>query len=238
MIRDQIKWWLFPGTNMNARLRYRLLPTYFIDSKTPKEVLDAGCGNGALAYQSYRQGNRVLGVSIKDEVVRNQRLFQQVLGVPEERLRFEELNLYQVDRLGEKRFDEIICTEVMEHIRGDRDVCTRLFHTLKPGGTLHICCPNADHPYHRVYPLDPDEKGGHVRPGYTIQSYRALLEPIGFHVSEPVGIGGPWRHRTNEWVRNVEKVFGVGGGVIAFFALLPFHCFLTRRILESPLACM
>lgn len=221
MLRDHIKWWLFPGTNMNARLRYRLLPKHYTPSTQPKMVLDAGCGNGALAYQSYRQNNQVLGVTIKDEVVRNQRLFNQMLGISEERLRFQDLNLYQVASLGENRFDEVICTEVMEHIRGDTEVSRGLFQVLKPGGTLHICCPNSDHPYHQAYPLDPHETGGHVRTGYNLESYRKLLEPIGFELSDPIGVGGPWRHRTNEWVRNVEKIAGVGGGIIAFFFLLP-----------------
>ncbi len=222
-MKTQIKWLLFPGLNLHARLRSKVLPTYFGRPTNGHErlVLDAGCGNGSLAYQSYKLGNRVVGVSIKDEVQRNRQLFNEHLGIPEERLSFRDVNLYQVDSLTE-RFDEIICTEVMEHIKGDREVCGKLFQILKPGGVLHLCCPNAEHPDHVNYPLDPDEQGGHVRPGYTYQMYKDLLEPIGFEVSEPVGIGGDIRQFCNRPITRAQELLGLPAGLAAFAILGPW----------------
>ena len=96
-----IKWILFPGINLNLRLRYRLIPRYFgTASNREREVLEAGCGNGALAYQCYLRGNRVLAVSIKDEIKRNRQLFNVEKGIPSEHLCFEQLNLYECGRLG------------------------------------------------------------------------------------------------------------------------------------------
>lgn len=220
--RDSIKWLLFPGLNLHARLRHRRLPRYFGRPANGEDrlVLDAGCGNGMLAYQSYRLGNRVLGVSIKDEVQRNQRLFHDHLGIPRERLDFRDVNLYDIESLNQQ-FDEIICTEVLEHIRGDRQVCTSFFRILKPGGVLHLCCPNADHPYHRAYPLDPEERGGHVRSGYTYQSYRELLEPIGFELSPPIGLGGPLRQTCNVPITRSQELGGLWLGVPVFTLLAP-----------------
>lgn len=235
MLRDRIKWLLFPGTNLNARLRYRLIPKHLQPTRGNSQwtILDAGCGNGAIAYQCYRRGYRVLGVSIKDEVVRNQRLFNEMLGIPKEALCFKELNLYEVEQLGENQFDEIICTEVLEHIRGDHQVVAGYYRVLKPGGVLHVCCPNADHPYHRRYPLDPNESGGHVRSGYTEATYRELLEPVGFEVSRPVGVGGYWRHQGNEWIRAIERIGGVQAGVMAFLFVAPLPI-LDRVIPSTP----
>ena len=115
MIRDQIKWWLFPGLNLHARLRYRRLPRFFGRSSNGQDctVLDAGCGNGMLAYQSYLCGNRVVAISIKEgEVERNRRLFNGRLGIPEDRLSFSLHNAYDLGSLG-MEFDEIICSEVL-----------------------------------------------------------------------------------------------------------------------------
>jgi len=220
--REQIKWWLFPGLNLHARLRHHVLPQYFgrPSNGEDRRVLDAGCGNGMLAYQSYKLGNRVLGVSIKDEVQRNQRLFNEYLGISSDRLEFRDTNLYDIDTLGEQ-FDEIICTEVMEHIRGDRQVCTSFYRILKPGGVLHLCCPNADHPYHQAYPLDLDERGGHVRPGYTYETYRALLEPIGFVLSEPIGLGGPLRQACNVPITRSQELAGLWLGLPTFMLVSP-----------------
>jgi SAM-dependent methyltransferase len=221
-LANRVKWFLFPGLNLHARLRNRQMPRYFGRPVNGEErlVLDAGCGNGMLSYQSYRLGNRVVGVSIKSEVQRNRQLFNQLHGIPEDRLRFLEHNLYDIESLG-REFDEIICCEVMEHIKGDERVCRSFYNILKPGGVLHLCCPNAEHPFHAEYPLDADERGGHVRPGYTWESYRDLLEPIGFEVSAPIGLGGPIRHRCNEPITRVQKIGGYPAGLAAFALLSP-----------------
>lgn len=221
-MRQWLKWMLFPGLNLHSRLRTRLLPRYVgrPQGNQDRVVLDAGCGNGSLAWQAYKLGNRVIGVSIKDEVARNRRLFNEFHGIREGRLSFRDLNLYDIESLGEP-VDEIICTEVMEHIRGDEQVCRSFFKILKPGGTLHICCPNAEHPYHRAYPLDHDETGGHVRPGYTYDTYRKLLEPIGFELSQPIGVGGPIRQTCNVAITRAQEVAGLPAGLVAFALLQP-----------------
>lgn len=230
MVRDRLKWLLFPGLNLHARLRNREMPKYFgrPTSGEPRLVLDAGCGNGMLSYQAYLMGNRVHGVSIKSEVVRNQRLFNSYLGIPEDRLSFHDHNLYDIESFG-KTFDEIICCEVMEHIKGDEQVCRSFFNILKPGGVLHLCCPNAEHPHHAAYPLDPDETGGHVRPGYTYESYRALLEPIGFELSDPIGLGGPIRQACNKPITSIQEKCGKYFGLPAFFLLAPWTLFDTSH---------
>ena len=51
----------FPGLDLHTRCCYRFLPTLFRSGRM--EVLDAGCGNGALSYAAYRRGGRVLRVS-------------------------------------------------------------------------------------------------------------------------------------------------------------------------------
>lgn len=231
MFRERLKWQLFPGLNMHARLRYRRLPEYFRGplNGEARLVLDAGCGNGMLSYQSYLKGNRVIGVSIKEgEIIRNQKLFNDYLDISEERLQFRIHNLYQVHALG-REFDEIVCTEVLEHIERDAEVCDSFFNILKPGGVLHLCCPNADHPDHRAHHLDERESGGHVRAGYTEQTYRALLEPIGFEVSKPLGLGGAVRQACNKRVTQAQYVGRLPLGLLAFAALAPFAAFDTSH---------
>lgn len=225
--RDRIKWLLFPGINLHARLRYRLLPKFIPvpDRDVEAVLLDAGCGNGMLTYQAYRRGYRALGVSIKSgEVERNQRLFNQYLGIPEERLKFRLHNLYELPGL-KIQFDQIICSEVLEHIKRDREMCQIFWDVLKPGGTLHLCCPNADHPDNQKAPLDLEEKGGHVRPGYTAETYRTLLEPIGFELSEVIGLGGPVRQTLNKMLMAMENIVGLPAAVAFFLMTSPLLVF-------------
>ena len=230
---DWLYWQLYPGMNLHARLRYRVLPRFLDDGKAEPLVLDAGCGNGMLSYQSYLRGGHVLGVSIKEsEVHKARRLFNRDRAVREECLRFETGNLYDLS-FPENHFDAIICAEVLEHLRGDQDVCAKFYQILKPGGVAHICAPNSEHPYNRTFPLDLEEKGGHVRPGYTEQSYRALLEPLGFRIEQVVGLGGPIRQAFNHRIKELQSRLGDVAGVPLFMlaiAVLPFE----RHDLDSP----
>lgn len=216
-LRQRLRWWLFPGINLHARRRLRILPSYFGRAgQQPLDVLDAGCGNGMLSHQAHLLGNRVLGVSIKkDEVFNCRRLFNDYLGIPTDQLQFEIINLYELDRL-QRSFDEIICSEVLEHLVRDEAIIRSFFQLLRPGGVLHLCAPNADHPDNAASPLDPSETGGHVRPGYTLESYRRILEPAGFVIVNTRGIGGPVREFFNRRIIATERALGFWAGFILF----------------------
>jgi SAM-dependent methyltransferase len=223
-LRERVKWWLFPGFNLHARLRWRVLPRFFGTASpgVERHVLDAGCGNGMLSYRSCLRGNRVVGISIKEgEVGRCRKLFNEFLGIGEDRLSFRVHNIYDVAGLGQS-FDEIICTEVLEHLARDEEVCRSFWKVLKPGGVLHLCSPNAEHPDNAAHECDHDEAGGHVRSGYTLESFRALLEPIGFTVEETIGLGGPVRQAFNRRIILVQASLGPLAGTPLFLAALPF----------------
>jgi SAM-dependent methyltransferase len=228
--RTHLKWRLFPGVNLHARHRYRLLPAHFGAPPAGKTrwVLDAGCGNGMLAFKSHLLGNRVIGITFKEnEVAGCRRLFNEHLAIPEGLLTFRLGNLYELD-FPDESFDEIICSEVLEHLRGDDAVCRRFSRLLKPGGCLHVCAPNAEHPYNAAFPLDPDESGGHVRPGYSLALYRLLLEPIGFEIDRVQGLGGPVRQAFNRRIKELQARFGAAAGVPLFLLSLPCLPFENR----------
>lgn len=227
-----LKWWLYPGLNLHSRLRYRRIPRHFGRASNAGEraVLDAGSGNGMLSYKCWEKNNQVLGVSFKEsEVEKCRELFNHYLRIPEEELSFRVGNLYSLDVANES-FDEIICSETLEHLKRDEDVCRTFWKLLKPGGVLHLCAPNAGHPYNMTFPLDSKERGGHVRPGYTIESYKTLLEPIGFQVVTTEGLGGPIRQWFNARIKNVQENLGAVAGVPLFLFALPVLCLKNHDV--------
>jgi SAM-dependent methyltransferase len=175
-----------------------------------------------LAYRAWQRGATVLGISIKQGEVEGCRtMFNHAKGISDTTLQFENLNLYTLSG-SPSQFDAIICTEVLEHIRDDRGVCAMFAELLKPGGCLHVTSPNAEHPYNRDFPLDCEERGGHVRPGYTRDRYYALFEPLGFRIEEVSGLGGPVRQAFNRRIKATQERWGAAAGLPLFFVALPF----------------
>jgi len=175
-----------PGLDLFTRRRVRLC-RYWLSGK--RKFLDAGFGNGWFSYLAYRSGAEVTAVDMDCEYVQKAKdLYNVWLKAPADKLNFRRLGLYDLDSI-EPGFDEIICYETLEHIKDDTRVCKSFWNLLKPGGFLHICCPYAEHPRWMSEILN-SEHGSHVRAGYTLDSYRALLEPIGFRIVVNEGMGG------------------------------------------------
>lgn len=171
-------------------------------------MLDAGSGNGYFSWLAYQTGARVVAVNFDPSQVDKARDF--LIGyrrADPRRLRFECRNLYELPS-EDRTFDEIICFEVLEHIRGDREIVAQFFRVLRPGGILHLCCPYRLHPYYRAGGLDTEESGGHVRAGYTQDEYRALLEPAGFRIETMVGIGNRSVYELDRIARAIRNRFG------------------------------
>jgi SAM-dependent methyltransferase len=209
-----------PGSDIFTRRRV-LLEKHWRPGA--RDVLDAGFGNGWFAYRAYRSGANVTGLAIQEALIPKARgLYNDLLGIPEERLRFLRMNLYDLPALG-RRFDEIICYETLEHIKDDERICRNFFETLRPGGVLHLCCPNAEHPRWREEDLDLEERGGHVRYGYTEADYRRLLEPLGFKLDVVEGVGGSVLVALQEqWQTAARKLLGEVGALAVSLIAVPF----------------
>lgn len=236
-LMDSLKWLIFPGINLHARERFKLVPTRFTANRQQQSLmLDAGFGNGMLAWQAWRRGYRVVGVSLKDvEVSGARRQFNERQKIPATELCFLNHNLY--DTVGLKKrfgeFDEIVCADVIEHIVDDKRICAAFFELLRGGGKLHLTTPNADHPYNANFPLDREEKGGHVRPGYNLATFRQLLEPLGFVVEEFFGFGGDIRQWFNRQTKEVQEKYGPWAGVPLFLCAQPFLPFDKKPPIPS-----
>jgi SAM-dependent methyltransferase len=210
---------VFPGVDLHTRNRASLSRFW---RSGPREVLDAGCGNGYFAWLAYRSGASVLGITHDArQVAKARALLLEHRGADPARLRFEQRNLYDLGGLATAAFDEIICYEVLEHLRDDVSVVCEFYRVLRPGGVLHVCCPNKDHPRHRDEVLDTSESGGHVRRGYDADSYRALLEPAGFLIERMVGVGPRSLYLADRALGWLEQKLGFAGAALFLPLALP-----------------
>lgn len=204
-LKNLIRNLIYPGLDLHTRNRASLQRFW---KKGPRDVLDAGSGNGYFSWLAYQSGARVVAMNFEQGQVDKARDY--LVGyrhADPSRLQFERANLYDLSK-ETRRFDEIICYEVLEHLKRDEMVVREFHRILKPGGVLHVCCPNRLHPRHQAEVLDVNETGGHVRPGYTEEDYRNLLEPVGFDIELVVGIGSPGVYHADRILRAIRNRVG------------------------------
>jgi len=215
------KLFIYPGIDLHTRSRYRYLSRFI--SSGPIDTLDAGFGNGALSYAAYRKGNRVLAISNDVPEVEKAGKFYSWLRTDPERLKFLLYNLYDLPALN-LTFDQIICSETLEHIRQDQKIIRFFYQTLRPGGVLHLCCPNSLHPLHGFVPPDKSEDdGAHVRSGYTIEGLRKMLREAGFTPTLSAGLGIPAITRLDQILRKINNKIGNGAVLPLFLLTLPLQ---------------
>jgi len=204
-IRNWFRNLIYPGLDLHTRNRAALRRFWKAGAR---DVLDAGSGNGYFSWLAYKSGARVVAMNLENAQVEKARAFLlDYKNADSSRLTFEEYNLYDLST-EIRTFDEIICFEVLEHLRRDADVVKEFYRILRPGGVLHACCPYRLHPRHQVEVLDLNETGGHVRQGYVEEDYRALLEPVGFQIQEVVGIGTPGVYHADLILRMIRNRVG------------------------------
>jgi len=130
------------------------------------------------------------------------------------------MNIYELRSLGQK-FDQIICSETLEHIKRDKEVVQMFADILNPGGRLILCCPHALHPEHNLGRTDEPETGYHVRDGYTLESYEALLGPAGLRITRRMGLGSPLLVWLDNQLRRARLRVGDFWAFPIFLLMLP-----------------
>src|SRR5438094_461639 len=117
---------IYPGLDLHTRNRARLCRFW---KSGPRDVLDAGSGNGYFSWLAYQSGARVVAMNFESPQVEKARDF--LIGYRKAdpaRLQFERFNLYDLAK-ETRTFDEIICYEVLEHIERD-DQVVQQFHRI------------------------------------------------------------------------------------------------------------
>ncbi|HVA61399.1 MAG TPA: class I SAM-dependent methyltransferase [Mycobacteriales bacterium] len=155
-------------------------------------VLDVGCASGFLARELVRRGCQVVGIEYDPELAALAREHcEEVIEADLETIDLKE-------RLGDRRFDVVVCGDILEHLRAPEQLLDALRHALNPGGHLVVSVPNIAHGSVRLALLtgkfDYTDTGlldrTHVR-FYTRETLLEMLAAGGFttvHV-EPVLLG-------------------------------------------------
>ena len=147
-------------------------------------TFDAGCGNGCFSFAAAARGNQVVAGSFDAGPIAKAAERARLFGL--DNIEFIAIDLRELDlRTGELGlFDQIICTECIEHIQDDEKLVRDLAGCLKPGGRLLLTTPEASHRPLCHEKLSEREDGGHVRWGYTAERLREIFAGAGLQVEE------------------------------------------------------
>ena len=170
----QLYFKLFGYPDVASHVKYRFV-TRMLKLKQKDKLLDAGCGIGIYIHDySVKYGLNGCGVDIDRSRIAIAKKVNQFL---------KQNNLFKVSRLeklnlGRKKFDKIICVDVLEHIKDDALAIKNVGQYLKPGGMMLVTVPIS--PLKINYSQKPKEKYGHVRKGYSYNELTAIAKSAGF----------------------------------------------------------
>lgn len=110
-----------------------------LDAHPGELILDIGCGNARDILQILSTGAKVVGVDISEGMVSSAKNALAACGIYQVMLQVgDATTLPFLDR----KFDKILCSEVIEHIPDAQKALTEMWRVLKPGGSVVLSTPN------------------------------------------------------------------------------------------------
>jgi ubiquinone/menaquinone biosynthesis C-methylase UbiE len=153
----------------------------------PEVLIDAGCAGATISADLNAQMKIAMDLSFNP----NPRIRRRVQGI------ICDLNHIP---LRNNSVDCVLCLDVIEHIENDAELLKQFRRILKDKGTLIISTPTPNEEYmpsrllRRLLKLERgalDKEYGHVRPGYTFNEIKRLLENHNFKIICYFTFGGP-----------------------------------------------
>jgi ubiquinone/menaquinone biosynthesis C-methylase UbiE len=171
-------------------------------------VLDAGCGNGALAALIAPHCREVYGIDIAGNA-----LSPQNAGLPN--LKFQQMNVEQLE-FRDAIFDKVVCVETLEHVLNPIQALKEIARVLKPNGRFVLSYPTINETTMKHWHLSRRIPISEHLNEWSLQELRANLE----------------RDRLFTVIRTEGICFDLG----PLAALKLFHRFFAEKITDLALA--
>lgn len=190
------------------------------DKKGEWSLLDAGSGFGQ--YDRYILSSfknvTIDAIDVKEDYLEDCRAyFKKEIG--EGRISFYSADLLEFNP--DKKFDMIICIDVLEHIEEDVKVMNNLSSALKPGGCLIVHSPS--HYSEEDGGEEDTFVGEHARPGYSKEELSSKLSSVDLKIDKIHYTYGFFGHKA--WVLSVKwpMLWFNKMGLLAAFPLMLYY---------------
>lgn len=139
----------------------------YIGNEIRGDILEIGAGIGNFTTLLSKRGN----VTVIDYDKEYINLLNRFKGI---KAGFGDIEKGKVFFNKKRKFDTIVCFNVLEHIKDERSATKNMLKLLKPGGCLIIIVPA-----HMLLYSEFDKAIGHYR-RYTVKNVKYILQKVGF----------------------------------------------------------
>ena len=131
------QWWNIKGNykilhKINP-LRLEFILNNFDKSIRKKDVLDIGCGGGLISELLAKKNANVTGI---DENIYNIKQAKEHAKMSSIKIDYKNQSLDTFYKKNKKKYDLILCLEVLEHVNDVKKTLDKISELMKPGGTL------------------------------------------------------------------------------------------------------
>ena len=168
-------------------------------------VLDIGCGTGTISLYLAKKRNSVTGIDISKKAVK-------IAKENAKRLQLEKKVIFLNEDIQSfnfnQKFDLVICSEVLEHLKDDIKVLKKIRMFMKKDGYLLISVPSTNAPLYRWgFAKTFDRKVGHIR-RYNLDGLMKILNKLDFKIIKT--------EKSEGLLRNSLFIFDFLGKIIRF----------------------
>jgi 2-polyprenyl-3-methyl-5-hydroxy-6-metoxy-1,4-benzoquinol methylase len=173
-----------------------------------KKVLDIGCGSGTLCYYFANKGNKTLGIDTSENAIKVCKESTRKLGLTK---RCDFVVMKFPNQIPEGKFDFVIFTEVIEHLKDDDKALAVINGSLNTDGLMLLSTPSSNAPLHRLgLTKHFDKRVGHLR-RYKLEELEALCLKNGFKIV--------YRKKVEGILRNFLFIDSKAGKLVRFVKL-------------------
>ncbi len=177
----------------------------FINKINHKRILDVGSGAGTLSLLLASEGYKVVGIDISADAIEKSRQSAEHLNL-QSKVNFLNYDLF--DFSPNKKFDLILCLEVIEHVFDEARFLKKIKKLLIHNGLVIISTPLDSAPLTKLgLTKSFDSKVGHLR-RYSKTRFIALLNTNNFSVEKFI--------ETEGIIRNILFVFPILSFIVKF----------------------
>lgn len=192
----------------NETVRYRWIENALSQLEIGGKILDAGCGT--QRYKKHCEHLDYYGQDFGEYVADENSVGLQNTSWDYGELKYTG-DCWNIDEQ-DKFFDNIICTEVLEHIPYPNEAIQEFSRLMKPGGTLILTAPYACLPHMQPY---------FFYSGFSKEWYKEILTKNSFEILEISPNGNFFRYLIQENIRGVKLIKSIPFKIIYSIFIIP-----------------